>query len=99
MIFICYQHGYGDHDYGLMAKRAGFPLRISSDFCGICPEQPERYHLLNDHSLWGRMKLLFDPKGYNLHDAVLFRYRNWGVGMASVCIAHMLVRAVFNTER
>ena len=42
------------------------------------------------------MKLLFDPKGYNLHDAVLFRYRNWGVGMASVCIAHMLVRAVFN---
>ena len=95
---ICgdYQHGYGDHDYGLMAKRAGFPLRISSDFCGICPEQPERYHLLKDHSLWGRMKLLFDPKGYNLHDAVLFRYRNWGIGMAAVCLCHMLARAVFN---
>ena len=42
------------------------------------------------------MKLLFDPKGYNLHDAVLFRYRNWGICMAMVCFCHMLARAVFN---
>lgn len=98
---ICgkYHHAYGDHDYGLMAKRAGFPLRASTSFCGVCPEQPERYHGLKDQSLWGRLKLLGDPKGYNLHDAVLFRYRNWGIGMACICIVHMLVRVIFNTER
>ena len=95
---ICgdYHHGYGDHDYGLMVKRAGFPLRASTDFCGICPQQPERYHWLMDRSLWGRLKLLLDPKGYNLHDAVLFRYRNWGVCMAVACFCHMFARAIFN---
>lgn len=98
-IYDRYYHAYGDHDYGLMAKRAGFPLRVSSPFCGVCPEQPERYHDITGRSLWGRLKLLFDPKGYNLHDAVLFRYRNWGIGMACVCIAHMLVRVIFNTEK
>ena len=98
---ICgdYHHGYGDHDYGLMAKRAGFPLRASTSFCGVCPQQPERYHWLRDHSLWGRLKLLGDPKGYNMHDAVLFRYRNWGVVMAVACVLHMTIRAVLNTER
>ena len=98
-IYDRYYHAYGDHDYGLMAKRAGFPLRVSSSFCGVCPEQPERYHDITGRSLWGRLKLLFDPKGYNLHDAVLFRYRNWGIGMACVCIAHMLVRVIFNAEK
>ena len=95
---ICgvYHHAYGDHDYGLTAKRAGFPLRVSASFCGVCPQQPERYHWLKDHSLVGRFRLLGDPKGYNLHDAVLFRYRNWGIGMAAVCLCHMLARAVFN---
>ena len=92
----CYRHAYGDHDYGLMAKKAGFALSLTSAFCGICPQQPERYHWLRDHSLVGRFKLLGDPKGYNLHDAVLFRYRNWGVGMAVVCFCHMLARAVLN---
>ena len=98
---ICgdYRHAYGDHDYGLMAKRLGFLLRVSTGFCGVCPEQPERYHWLKDRNLWGRLKLLSDPKGYNLHDAVLFRYRNWGLGMAALCVAHMLLRAVFNTKR
>ena len=95
---ICggYRHGYGDHDYGLMAKRAGFGLSLSSRHCGICPQQPERYRWLEGRNLWGRLKLLFDPKGYNLHDAVLFRYRNWGIVMAAVCVCHMLARATFN---
>lgn len=98
---ICgkYHHAYGDHDYGLQAKRAGFPLRTSTNFCGVCPVQPERYHWLKDRGLLGRLKLLSDPKGYNLHDAVLFRYRNWGVGMACVCAVHMIFRAIFNTSR
>lgn len=98
---ICgkYLHAYGDHDYGLRAKRAGFSLRGSSDFCGVCPEEPERYHWMKGRGLRGRLKLLSDPKGYNMHDAVLFRYRNWGVGMAVVCALHMIVRVVFYNKK
>lgn len=95
---ICgkYHHAYGDHDYGLMVKRAGFLLRSSTKFCGVCPQQPERYRWLEGRSLIERYRLLFDPKGYNLHDAMLFRFRNWGVIMAAVCFCHMIARATFN---
>ena len=95
-IYGGYRHGYGDHDYGLQAKRAGFGLCLSSEYCGVCPQQPERYRWLEGRSLVERYKLLFDPKGYNLHDAVIFRYRNWGVVMAAICVCHMLARATFN---
>lgn len=93
---ICgdYHHAYGDHDYGLRAKAAGFDLRLTERFCGVCPQQPERYHALAGRPLLERFKLLGDPKGYNLHDAVLFRYRNWGAVMAMVCFCHMILRAI-----
>ena len=94
-IFDGYHHGYGDNDYGLMAARAGFGPHLSTDFCGVCPAQPERYHEQSGKPLVERFRLLFDPKGYNLHDAVLFRYRNWGVGMAFLCVVHMIVKTLF----
>ena len=94
-IFGGYHHGYGDNDYGLMAARAGFGPHLSTDFCGVCPAQPERYHEQRGKSLGERFRLLFDPKGYNMHDAVLFRYRNWGIGMAFLCVVHMLLRTIF----
>ena len=94
-IYGGYCHGYGDNDYGLMAARAGYGPYLSTEFCGICPAQPERYKDQKGKSLVERARLLFDPKGYNLHDAVLFRYRNWGVGMAFLCVVHMLLRTLF----
>ena len=93
-IFNGYHHGYGDNDYGLMAARAGFPPRLSSCFCGICPAQPERYRMQKGRPLAERVRLLFDPKGYNLHDAVVFRYRNWGLWMAVLCVVHMLFKTL-----
>ncbi len=94
-IYDGYHHGYGDNDYGLMAARAGFGPYLSSAFCGVCPAQPERYRFQEGKPLVKRFKLLFDPKGYNMHDAVLFRYRNWGIGMAFLCFVHMLLKTVF----
>ena len=94
-IFDGYHHGYGDNDYGLMAARAGFGPHLSTEFCGTCPAQPERYRMQSGKPIAERFRLLFDPKGYNMHDAVLFRYRNWGVGMAFLCVVHMLFRTLF----
>lgn len=31
-----YRHGYADYDYGNMAKKAGIPVLVTSNFCGIC---------------------------------------------------------------
>jgi len=89
-----YRHAYGDHDYGLLAKRNGFPVRISSAFCGICPRQPERYLAMEGKPLRERFRVLLDTKGICLHDAVLFRYRNWGVVMALGCFVHLTAKAL-----
>ena len=94
-IYDGYRHGYGDNDYGLMAKRAGFAVTLSEEFCGTCPAQPERYNMQEGKPFVDRVKSLFDPKGYNMHDAVLFRYRNWGIGMAIVCFLHMTLKTLF----
>ena len=93
---ICdgYRHAYGDHDYGLMAQRAGFAVKLSTEFCGVCPRQPERYLSMQGRSLHERFRVLFATKGICLHDAVLFRYRNWGVTMAIACFVHLVVKTL-----
>lgn len=97
---ICgdYTHAYGDHDYGLHAKKAGFALTLTKAFCGVCPQQPERYHQFAGKSLKERFALLSDPKGCNIHDAVLFRRRNWGRVMAIVCRIHLFFKALFGKD-
>ena len=97
-IFDGYTHAYGDHDYGLHAKKAGFALTLTKEFCGVCPQQPECYHGFAGKSLKERFALLSDPKGCNLHDAVLFRRRNWGLAMAIVCGIHLFLKALFGKD-
>ena len=94
-IFNGYRHGYGDIDYGLRAARAGFSPYLSTAFSGVCPAQPERYRMQEGKPFTARVRSLFDPKGYNMHDAVLFRYRNWGFCMALVCVVHMVLKTLF----
>lgn len=31
-----YHHGHADYDYSIKAKRYGFPVLLTSEFCGIC---------------------------------------------------------------
>ncbi len=94
-IYDGYRHAYGDHDYGLAARRKGFPVRLSSAYCGVCPRQPERYLSMEGRPLRERMRILFDTKGVCLHDAVLFRRRNWGLLMAGACVVHLVLKALF----
>lgn len=98
---ICglYHHQYGDYDYGYQLRRKGFQFYVSSKFSGVCPQQPERYLHLRGRSLPARLKLLFEPKGYSLHDAFLYRYRNWGLLRALLSVIHVIGLVVFAVEK
>lgn len=93
---ICgsYSHQYGDYDYGWQVRKHGFQYYASSQFCGVCPQQPERYFHLKSRSLKERVKLLFNPKGFCLYDAFLYKYRNWGLVRGIMSIFHITVKVV-----
>ena len=93
---ICgkYHHQYGDYDYGWQLRKRGFEFYSSSHFCGICPQQPERYKHLDGKSLWQRIKLLWDPRGYDIHDAVLYKYRNCGLLQAILSAGHIVYKVI-----
>lgn len=97
-IYGGYSHGMGDLDYGYMVRRCGFNFYIASDFVGICPRQPERYLGLKNRTVVERARLLFAPKGYPLRDAVLFKYRNFGVLHALLSFAHIVTFVLCGME-
>ena len=98
---ICakYHHQYGDYDYGLLLRRKGFDYYSSSHFCGVCPQQPERYLHLKGRSVVGRIKLLVQPKGYSIHDAYLYKKRNWGLVRAIISVFHITLKVVLGIEK
>ena len=98
---ICgdYYHQYGDWDYAAMLRQNGLSYYSSSHFCGVCPEQPERYFHLKNRNLWERLKLLTNPKGFCVHDAFLFRLRHRGFLRACVSAVHVFVVVVFALEK
>ena len=73
-----YIHGGTDHDYTYLAHKAGFPVLILPHYAGGC---------YNDHPKDGgrkaffelplkeRLKALDNPRGLNLHNALLFSKR------------------------
>ena len=98
---ICgeYNHQYGDYDYGWQLRKKGLEYYSSSRFCGACPQQPERYLHLKNYNFIGRLKLLFQPKGYSLHDAFLYKRRNWGVLRAILSVVHITCKVFIGGER
>ena len=87
---ICgdYAHAWADSDYAMRAKRAAVKV-VSCGVVGKCEGHPNRPSL-KGLSLRQRWKLLFDPKGWNLHDLWLYRRRNWGVFAAVFSSAHLM---------
>lgn len=98
---ICgeFYHGMADWDYGHTLKEKGIPKYCASHIVGVCPQQPERYFHLKDRNLISRIKLLFNPKGFCLHDAYLFKRRHFGVlrGLVSVC--HVTAKVLLAREK
>ena len=87
---ICgdYQHAWADSDYAMRAKRAGVRV-VSCGIVGKCEGHPNRPSL-KGLSLRQRWAMLFNPKGWNLHDLWLYRRRNWGVLAALVSCVHVV---------
>lgn len=91
---ICgdYAHAWADSDYALKAKRAGVNV-VSCGVIGKC-EWHELRPRLKGKSLKERVRLLKDPKGWNLHDLWLYRQRNWGVCAAVVSCVHLVLHVL-----
>lgn len=87
---ICgdYAHAWADSDYAMRAKRAGVRV-VSCGLVGRCEGHPNRPSL-KGLLLRQRWAMLFNPKGWNLHDLWLYRRRNWGVLAALVSCVHLV---------
>ena len=87
---ICgdYSHAWADSDYAMMAKRFGIEV-VSAGVVGKAEGHPNRPGL-KGLSLRGRIGMLRNPKGWNLHDLWLYRRRNWGYCAAIFSCLHML---------
>ena len=97
-IYNGYHHAFGDYDYSMMLRNKAVDIYASSRFSGICPQQPERYAHLRDKGIWERVRLLFNPKGYCLHDAYLYRYRRSGFLRACLSCVHVILIVIFAWE-
>lgn len=95
---ICggYSHAWADSDYACQVKRAGFAI-VGTGVVGTTKWHPLRPSLAGK-SLVERWRLLFDPKGWNLHDLWLYRRRNWSVFHAVASVIHMVFHVLFSRE-
>lgn len=91
---ICgdYAHAWADSDYAYNVRRAGFDIVGAGDV-GAAESHPLRPSLVGK-SLAERWRLLFDPKGWNLHDIWLYRRRNWGLISAITSCLHMTIHVL-----
>ena len=93
---ICgeYSHAWADSDYACQVNHAGFAI-VGAGVVGITEWHPLRPSLAGK-SLAERWRLLFDPKGWNLHDLWLYRRRNWSVFYAVASVVHMAFHVLFS---
>ena len=73
-----YIHGGTDHDYTYLAHKAGFPVLVLPHYSATCendhPKDGGRVSFFN-LPLKDRLKALDNPRGLNLHNALLFSKR------------------------
>ena len=91
---ICgeFAHAWADSDYALRCKRAGVPV-VSCGVVGTSEGHPNRPSL-KGIGLGRRWRMLWDPKGWCVHDLWLYRRRNWGVCVAIVSCAHLILHVL-----
>lgn len=86
-----YSHGRADFDYAERLRRAGIPFRASSRIVGTCEYNCDPN--MRGTTRMGRLRRLFKPGYWNLHDLWLFRSRYYGKFRALVSCAHHVVNA------
>lgn len=95
---ICgeFHHAWADSDYAMRCRRSGVPV-VSCGVVGTGEGHPNRPSLVGV-GLRRRCRMLWDPKGWCIHDLWLYRRRNRGVFAAVASCAH-LVGHVLKGER
>lgn len=93
---ICdgYAHAWADSDYAMRCMRVGIEVESIGEV-GKAEAHPLRPSLTGKR-LVERWRLLFDPKGWNLHDLWLYRRRNWSIFHAVASVVHMAFHVLFS---
>ena len=90
----CYIHGAADNDYGMRANHAGFPVLITSDFCGSCDADNYDCYAemkkLNNMSISKRIDYFKFPVR-SIHDTIAFSIR-WRKRMVPLILAMHLIQ-------
>lgn len=102
ILYSGYLHGGGDHDYTYLAYKAGYPLIVLKSYVGVCENDHEKdgYDDFMNISLRKRIKYLYSPVGYNLHNTLLFQKRCfpyrypfvWVMGYVKALFPNMYIR-------
>ena len=92
---ICgeYAHAWADSDYALQVRKSAFPI-VDAGVVGSTEWHALRPSLVG-RRLVERWRLLFDPKGWNLHDLWIYRRRNWSAFRALASVIHMVCHVLF----
>lgn len=85
----CYRHAYGDFDYASRLRKAGIPYYLGSKVSGLCPDHNPDEGIYSP-SLLRRLRDLFLPKGRNLHDNFIYKYREGGLLLAVASCLHVV---------
>lgn len=89
MISCEYTHARADYDYAERLKAKGVPFYCSSNFVGVC--RNDFGDKVNHLSLCERVKLLWKPGYFNLHDLWIIRKKYHGNLRAIVSCVHMVI--------
>lgn len=92
MISDEYTHARADYDYAERLKRAGIPVYGSSEYVGVCVNDFDKK--MRGKSLWTRIRMLWTPGYYNLHDMFIFRMKYYGFARAVVSCLHLAALAI-----
>lgn len=92
-----FRHAIGDLDYGYRAKRAGIEMYVSSEYLGICDNNPKLpAWARKEVPLMKRLKNLYSPLGY-AEPIPFFHYerKNFGLMTAIKHFISIHIRVLF----
>ena len=93
----CYWHGAADNDYGMRANKAGFPVVITSGYCGSC--DADNYNLKQECAKISNMTFsqraeYFSKPTHSVHDQLEFSMRWRKVFVPVILFAYFLHRYI-----
>lgn len=96
MICGCYRHAWADVDYALHCKQAGIGV-VEVEMVGTTNGHPFRPDPAGCN-FRKRVSMLFDPKGWCIHDVWVYRRRNFGLIAAMVSCIHLVFHVLMGVR-